>query len=334
MNIWRSIVAMIEAQGRAALVTLDEVAGSSPREAGARMAVRPDGALAGTIGGGTLEWMALADAQRLLSSGTPRGEQRVRALGPDLGQCCGGRVRVRIETFDRDDLPVLSGFAAPETLTTAGTQAADGRLARALSNHVVPAGARLVRRADGTTLETFGTAPTPLLLFGAGHVGRALVQALAPLPVAVTWVDPRVGAFPDQVPLNVRAVVSKDPVQTIREAISGSLVAVMTHSHALDLDLVAAVLSRPDLPYVGLIGSDTKRARFVSSLARMGLGPERLVCPIGGKALADKSPAVIAAQIAVEVLMVRESLGAQAHPFPARGERDEPRPAAAGQRHD
>jgi xanthine dehydrogenase accessory factor len=309
---------MIAQSGRAALVSIGDAAGSTPREAGARMVVRPDGAFAGTIGGGTLEWQALADAQRLLSRETTSGETRMHALGPDLGQCCGGRVTVRIETFDAVDRAMVQDFADAERLgavMTVGVPAPDGRLVRhRFQDEPVPPGA---------IVETFGERPTPLHLFGAGHVGRALVQALAPLPFAVTWVDDRPGAIPDRVPFNV-APVTSNPLAALRGAPAGALVAVMTHSHALDLDLVAAALSRDDMSYVGLIGSDTKRARFVSALRKLGIAADRLVCPIGGKALADKSPAVIAAQVVVELLKRREMVQSRTIPALAGGRGYEP----------
>jgi xanthine dehydrogenase accessory factor len=308
MRVWATIADMIARHGSCVLVSVEAVAGSAPREAGARMIVRPDGALTGTIGGGTLEWQALEAARRMLDGGVA-GQVIDQALGPDLGQCCGGRVRLRLETFGQADFAMARGLAGTESrgLVTSGIPQPDGRLARS----VVPAD------ADGPGLiEHFGESPTPVLLFGAGHVGRALVQALAPLPFAVSWVDNRADAFPARVPVNVETVETQDPVARLATAPAGALVVVMTHSHPLDLELVAASLSRPDLPYVGLIGSDTKRARFVSSLRALGIKADRLVCPIGGKAVADKAPAVIAALVAVELLHGRQSASLDVSSWP------------------
>jgi xanthine dehydrogenase accessory factor len=149
-----------------------------------------------------------------------------------------------------------------------------------------------------------------VLLFGAGHVGRALVLALAVLPFRVTWIDSRPDAFPNAMPQNVSAIRAGRPASHVAEAPAGSLVAIMTHSHPLDLELTRAALARPDLPYVGVIGSDTKRARFVKRLRESGLGEdaiERLRCPIGIDGIDGKEPPVIAASVAAELLLVSQA---------------------------
>ena len=167
--------------------------------------------------------------------------------------------------------------------------------------------------ADGVLEEGFGDARRPLILFGAGHVGRALVLALAPLPFAVTWIDPRPDAFPAHVPGNVTLRRSEDPAASLPEAPAGAFVLVMTHSHPLDLALVGAALGDTRFPYVGLIGSATKRARFEKRLAGMGIPAGRvasLVCPIGIAGIDSKLPAVIAAATAAELLVRDEALRA------------------------
>jgi xanthine dehydrogenase accessory factor len=278
------------------------------------MVVRPDGAFSGTIGGGALEWIALAEAQAMMVR-TEAFRRLDKALGPDLGQCCGGRVRVTLERFDADDRADVAAFASAERagrfLTVASVDDA-GRPVR----HVAAAGeintsvdTAYKKLRDGRILERFGEDLTQLYLFGAGHVGRALVLALAPLPFAVTWVDPRPGAFPPHIPGTVSCVSEGEPVQVLAQAPDGALIAVMTHSHALDLDLVAAALKSRRFGYVGLIGSATKRARFVSTMAKLGLAKadiDRLVCPIGLQEIEDKAPAAIAASTVAQLLIVRE----------------------------
>ncbi len=157
----------------------------------------------------------------------------------------------------------------------------------------------------------FGDARRPLMLFGAGHVGRALVLALAPLPFAVTWVDPRPDAFPAHAPMNVSLRRLDDPAAALATAETGTFVLVMTHSHPLDLELVGVALRDARFPYVGLIGSATKRARFEKRLAEMGVPPVRivsLVCPIGVGGINSKVPAVIAAATVAELLARDEAL--------------------------
>src|SRR6202167_1065407 len=173
MRAFRRLVEAIEAEGSAALVTLARVEGSSPREAGARMVVRPSGGFHGTVGGGALEWAALEAAQAALRAGRGPAERRSLALGPELGQCCGGRVEWRVETFDARDLDDLSPLAIAESAGAARIRAhlrPDGRVERALTSGSGVAG-RLSRRADeGEGSETLGTSARVVFLFGAGHV--------------------------------------------------------------------------------------------------------------------------------------------------------------------
>lgn len=322
MAIWPTIERFLAGQGAAALVTLADTQGSSPREAGARMVVAPDGAFTGTIGGGVLEWNALAEAQALIARRDPV-TRLDKALGPDLGQCCGGRVTVLIERFDAGDRVIVEELARREgagVLVTAARLARDGRLARAPADPAdaaaLPADADYRRLADGRVIERFGAEPTPFYLFGAGHVGHALAAALGPLPFLVSWIDGRPGAFPASFPVNVTCIAESDPVALLARAPQDAFIAVMTHSHALDLDLVIAALNADRFAYVGLIGSATKRARFTSAMAKMGMAQrtiDSLVCPIGLTAIRDKAPAAIAASVVAQVLIVRDEMLARAH---------------------
>jgi xanthine dehydrogenase accessory factor len=324
MTTWPTIARFVAAQGAAALVTLAQAEGSSPREVGARMVVAPDGTFTGTVGGGALEWGALAEAQALLAREGPMITRFDRALGPDLGQCCGGRVLLTIEKFDARDRAMIESLAQAEgagVLATLGSVAPDGRLARRVAQPFE--GPAYAVRADGAVAERFGAEPTAFYLFGAGHVGRALTQALAPLPFAATWIDTRPGAIPDMFPVNVTAIRDGDPLALLARAPDQAFVAIMTHSHALDLDLTIAALQAQRFAYVGLIGSATKRARFTGAMRRMGIAPEivdQLVCPIGLTAIKDKAPAAIAAATAAQLLIAREGLAARAHDEPSAGQ--------------
>jgi xanthine dehydrogenase accessory factor len=159
--------------------------------------------------------------------------------------------------------------------------------------------------------EIHGEVCTPVLLFGAGHVGRALVLSLAPLPFAVRWLDDRDDAFPAHLPPNAKAVRMWDPQAESAEASPHSLILVMTHDHPLDMAITTAALRR-DFPYVGLIGSATKRARFERRFRELGVPEETirsLVCPIGLPGIEDKDPAIIAASVTAQLLQVREHGG-------------------------
>jgi xanthine dehydrogenase accessory factor len=288
MKVWAHIAKALEAHGTCAMISVVKVEGSTPREAGARIVVTPLG-FHGTIGGGTLEWQAIAKAQALLGKLTQH-KLSVHSLGPDLGQCCGGRVQLVTEVFARGDLAVARDFAAREETELF---AVTGRI-------LAP-----------DFSEQFGDSNRKLYLFGAGLVGRALILALAPLPFDVIWIDPREGAFPSVVPSNVVTIQSENPASEIADAPPGSFALVMTHSHALDLEIMDAVLCRPRFGYAGLIGSATKRARFSKRLREAGIADENIsamVCPIGIPSIKSKHPAAIAAATAVQLLERDEHL--------------------------
>ncbi len=276
-----------------ALVSIVDVQGSAPREAGTRMLVRLD-AVIGSIGGGNLEFQAIRQARAALAH--PPGSWRLQdyPLGPLLGQCCGGRVRLLIDRLDPGRQDWLRDWpqAAPQWLETS---LIPGRLER-----------RLLSQADGVSsaarlLEPTHTAATPLLLLGAGHVAQALVRILADLPLALTWHDNRESfATPP-------AILSTAEAMAAAARRARHLVLIMTHDHALDYQLAAAALAG-DATFIGLIGSASKRARFRSRLARDGLAPaalDRLICPIGLAGIPGKDPAIIAVAVAAQLLQAR-----------------------------
>ncbi|HEX5780140.1 MAG TPA: xanthine dehydrogenase accessory protein XdhC [Xanthobacteraceae bacterium] len=309
MEPWRTIHEWIERDGSAALVTVARAEGSTPREAGARMAVARDGTISGSIGGGPLEWAAIDLARALIDRG--RGaEWRTISLGPALDQCCGGRAEILHESFSREDLEWIAPLAAAEEAEQVlhGERRGKGPYRRRRTTGGAPNEAVAAKGTD-VLVERIGETNTPLLLFGGGHVGRALVTALQPLPFAIRWIDDRAEAFDGAKDFSAHCVVSALPESELSDARAGSFVLVMTHSHALDLALVTAALPDARFPYVGLIGSGTKRALFERRLAEFGVSPDaiaRLVCPIGVPGIAGKSPAVIAAAVAAELLIERE----------------------------
>jgi xanthine dehydrogenase accessory factor len=302
--VWRRLADIVAEHGAAALVSLHRVRGSAPREEGARMIVRGDGAFHGTIGGGRLEWEALAAARDALAAGRGPAGFIEQALGPDLGQCCGGHVTLLVETFDTRDVGELARLASAEGEGAFGVEA---RLDD--SGRVLRAPCSLPGR-DVRWTERFTESPTPLLLFGAGHVGRALVLALTPLPFSVRWIDSRSDGFPAHIPANATPVRRKDPPAEAATAPSGAFVVVMTHEHALDLAITAEALARPDLPFVGLIGSATKRTRFTKRFRELGIAQlriDQLTCPIGLPSIGGREPAIIAASAAAQLLQARTS---------------------------
>ena len=255
-------------------VQVQTVRGSVPREQGAWMAVFAD-EVHGTIGGGHLEWQAIAQAQQLLAQWSEKGKgegadarpahtQRY-ALGPSLGQCCGGALELEYSFFESAQRNQLE------------------RLLPIPSNNVA--------------------------LFGAGHVGHALVRILRSLPYRVIWVDSRDAVFPKEEQIGVLCEHS-DPVQAaVDELPAQTQVLIMSFSHAEDLEVVAQCLKRQrergDLPFIGLIGSKTKWATFSRRLRERGFTEEelaRITCPIGVPGITGKQPEVIAVAVAAQLL--------------------------------
>ena len=319
----------------AVLVTVAIVEGSVPREPGAKMLVTADG-FAGTIGGGHLEHRAIEIARAMLEQGGAPKLERF-ALGPSLGQCCGGIAHLVFEIADQDQMALLEARRHQDTWRITSVEGVGGRAvhpAWALfdgAGHIAGAAVPAFDRTLGTHVFTDAgghrwladavLAPRAhLMLFGAGHVGAAIVRALAELPCRVTWVDEREDLFPGEVPANVTVEATDIPEALVEQAAPGTTFLVMTHSHALDLRLSNAILSRPRSTqlsdWFGLIGSDTKRRQFEHRLRERGVPDERLaamVCPIGLPGIAGKAPAVIAASVAAQLLTVWEAIEASTH---------------------
>ena len=153
--------------------------------------------------------------------------------------------------------------------------------------------------------EPMGRPQAQIAVFGAGHVGRALVPLLASLPCRVRWIDSREAEFPPHVPDGVTRIVSEEVVDEVDNLPAGSYCIVMTHNHQLDLELTAAILKRGDFARFGLIGSRTKRAKFEHRLRDRGFDPalvQRMRCPMGLAEVKGKLPMEIAVSVAAEVI--------------------------------
>ena len=255
--------AWLDAHRPAMLVQVLESRGSVPREAGTRMLVAAD-AVAGTIGGGHLELQAITRARAMLADHladritTP--QDQAIALGPTLGQCCGGALTLRTAPLDA---------------------------------------AALAAWPDEAPL-------FQLQLYGAGHVGRAIVQLLANLPCTVDWIDERATEFPAEPgPPHIRRLCVEPVEAEVPLAPPGAFYLVLTHSHDLDLRITEAILQRGDFGYLGLIGSATKRARFLARFRQRGVADAalgRLTCPIGVPGIPGKQPEQIAVAVVAQLL--------------------------------
>lgn len=328
-------LALLERAGTLARVLIVQVRGSAPREAGVTLLVSAQEVI-GTIGGGQLEWQAISAARALLAATAPFAQVERWVLGTDLGQCCGGVVEVWIErltAIDRDWLQRAARAVKADRPMLLESTLADGRLQRRLIElrGAEAAGAdaaiwapQLTRCANGQVAlrERLDVVQPALWLFGAGYVGQAVARLFMELPVRLTWIDARTGLFPSERPGPVR-IVNADPLASLDAAPPGAYFLIMTHSHALDYALCHALLGRNDFAWLGLIGSQSKSARFRSRLAREGLPRERLarlVCPIGAGGIASKWPMAIAVSIAAQLLehlpQARARVGAPAASCP------------------
>jgi xanthine dehydrogenase accessory factor len=263
MNLRTAARQWLAAREAAIVVEVATHRGSVPREAGTRMLVSHEAVL-GTIGGGHLELQAIEHARRLLRGEPLRREQQL-ALGPTLGQCCGGALTLRYNAL-ADSEPDSWSQSAP--------------------------------RFD-------------LQLYGAGHVGRAIVRLLETIHCRVSWIDARDSEFPRAPNAPHIQRVCVEPVEAeVASAPPDACYLVLTHSHALDLAITEAILKRGDFTYLGLIGSKTKRARFVHRFEARGIAPDvvsRLTCPIGMPGIAGKEPEVIALAVVAQLLALTSS---------------------------
>ena len=281
-------------------VVVATVRGSAPREPGASMLVTNHGEL-GTIGGGHLELVATRTARERLKPGSVPGPSRILRfpLAAALGQCCGGIVELWFQRYDASDLPSLS-----EALRLR----AEGAKPEAVAGLVS-------RDPHAIRYEQFAPDLTALWIFGAGHVGRALVHVLAPLPFSISWVDSRDDAFPDEMPPNVRAIETDDPAAEVAAMAPGDCALVLTHSHDEDFAICGALLEKRDFGWAGVIGSAPKTRRFRQRLAQRGFPPgaiARLTMPIGIGGIRSKEPAAIAVAVAAQLLQLREAAAQQA----------------------
>ena len=312
------------------MVTVIAIEGSAPRAIGSRILVT-ETSMYGSIGGGNLEFEATRKARRMLSEPeVPAIGQEIYGLGPALNQCCGGAVTLLYEVLGPDDQSWLTDLSAAlqsasqHVLVTglSGEQAnrclihKDGygpewlpdrimsSVQSMLSENNYPGHATVDEQGE-FLLEITGAQKLKLHLFGAGHVGKEVVRALAPLPFDISWLDTRPDQFPEVLPALVTKIEKNDLAGFVENCEPDAIYLVMTHSHQTDEDICYEVLKRNDMRWLGLIGSESKRRRFANRLLKRGISDdavERLVCPIGHSGISGKRPATIAVAVAAQLL--------------------------------
>ena len=337
MNEWIDELSDLSAAGeRAVLVTVAGIRGSAPREVGAKMIVT-DEATIGTIGGGQLEYQCTHIGCDMLGADEKPVLHKF-PLGTSMGQCCGGVVDVLFEPLSSGlpgwlrDLRALHGQRQPAVVVTDLGAAAGKFVVTAQSTFGDTAGAtppaiiaearagldagRTAHRADRWFFECVVSTDLNIAVFGAGHVGAAVVNTLSTLDCNIRWIDSRRNIF-RRTPANVRPIESAEPALEVAAMPPRSCYLVMTHSHAIDFDIIDRILRREDAAYCGLIGSVTKRRRFEKRYREAGMPQplvDRLVCPIGVDGISGKKPAEIAVAAAAELLQAWERAGNAAAP--------------------
>lgn len=283
------LIKACEAHGRVVRVVVASVQGSAPREVGAAMLVWETGQ-SGTIGGGALEYELATTARGLTHDIHSR-----HALGPDLGQCCGGAVEVLSEVYDLE-----RALSLPEDVVARGPEPMPLSVKRMMKSARNQGQLPAAQLKDGWMMEPVRRPDQDIWIWGAGHVGRALVDILQHMPgYSLTWADTGAERFPETVPDSITAVPAKDLPALSAHAPRGAHHLILTYAHDIDLGLCHAVLGR-GFASCGLIGSATKWARFRKRLAALGHGTDeiaRITCPIGDPSL-GKDPHLIAVGVA------------------------------------
>ena len=330
MNEWIAELSDLAAAGEpAVIVTVAGIRGSAPREIGAKMLVTATETI-GTIGGGQLEYQSTRVAVGMLDEQS--ASLRSFPLGSSMGQCCGGVVEILFEPVSNGipawlrHLSALHGQREAALLVTRISQSAPVKFVltagQVFGEASSPEDEALVEQARDVFSKTrsavrdvqsfFEPVVAPdlnIAVFGAGHVGSAVVKALSSLDCNIRWVDSRRNVF-RRTPANVRAIEAGDPALEVAALPANSFYLVMTHSHALDFDICDRILRRGDARYCGLIGSVSKRRRFEKRYRQQGMTEDnlaQLVCPIGVDGIRGKRPAEIAVAAAAEVLTRYES---------------------------
>jgi xanthine dehydrogenase accessory factor len=320
------------------IVTVVGVRGSAPREIGAKMIVTGRETI-GTIGGGQLEYQCTRVGVKQIRQEGPYSSQRLQRrfpLGSNCGQCCGGVVDVMFERIASSssawlgELKRLHDERRPVVVVTPLDESAGRYLVTedrcmhfardvACADEVTAAARRIiVEHANALLLGNFLLEPVMqcdfhVAIFGAGHVGAAIVDILSKLDCNIRWIDCRRNIFPARLPDNVTRVESASPAQEVAAMPRGTNYLVMTHSHPLDFEICDQVLRRGDFAYCGLIGSLSKRRRFEREMRKQALPDallDRLTCPVGVGGIASKKPVDIALAVAAELLRVRDAAGA------------------------
>lgn len=322
MSDWfEQLATAIKRDGTAVIVTVIAVGGSVPREVGATLVVAAGGSC-GTIGGGNLEYTCIRDAREMLSQNHPRVCKQV-SLGPGLGQCCGGRVELLLERVSAETdwyLELSAAYQADksrwlcrsvkntDTLVASADQLTNIFSSPRYEIEKMMYEAVSVVHDDNTRwfYQPLAIPKPAVMVYGAGHVGQAVISQLSLLDCQVTLLDHREEWLHLQPDIEITRVLTDTPEDDAVNAPNDAVHIVMTHSHALDFEICHALLKKAQFGWLGLIGSDSKRQTFINRLKQRGLSQsviDRLRCPIGNLQLESSQPALISLSLAAELVL-------------------------------
>lgn len=302
MKNWaKSAKEMIDREGQVILATLGPSKGSTPRGSGTKMLIGRDD-VRGTIGGGNLEFMVTQQARKMLADEEVSLLYQHYALGPLLSQCCGGATNVLLEKLGPEYLPLLC-----LVMTATEDKTPYGLISRITGPEISKkfVTIRSEKDCDDEIYEWNSNDALPIMMFGAGHVGKAMAATLGRLNFEVTWLDDRAEMFPELIADNVEKIITDTPVDFVVKAPANSIFLIFTYSHQLDYELSQAILKRDDFRFCGMIGSRTKRVRFEKYFLKNGgteTKLENFTCPIGLDDIKGKEPDVIALSVAAQLL--------------------------------
>ena len=317
--LWQALK-NLENQTASVLITIVSAKGSTPRGVGTQMLVTKDD-IWKTIGGGALEFDLIAKARMMINNPDGLWQRQLVSiiLGSDVGQCCGGVLQVLLEKFSGDEAESLAKLWAEFGLSSRAldsTESGVGGEATPILAHPLCSGSPLrIHQVNDSPLSEVFLAPitelrTPLFLYGAGHVSRALMPRLADLGFDIHLVDITEARFPPRLDTSIHKVLAGAPATIARHAPAQAVHIVMTHDHALDEAICLQILARGEFSFLGLIGSATKRARFTRRLRQAGISEAMLsllVCPIGVSQITGKEPARVALSIAAQLAIWQQS---------------------------
>ena len=315
----------LEQEEHIVLVTICEVKGSVPCAVGAKMVVSSHHT-EGTVGGGNLEYQVIDQARKLLCLSSQTSAIQSYPLGPLLKQCCGGYVTLLYEKLSHEDVPMLKEWAQmiqsskPYQITTHIDDGHSSKRIKPLPQSHFPKKDSVIFYGKNSKhhklklqchlTEYYGLTSHSVYVFGAGHIGKALIPILQTLDCKVIWVDERQGVFPKEKPNENVTIVSGNPLEEADRLPEDAIVLIFTHSHERDYQLVRTCLQSPQTVFCGLIGSQTKRARFIRRLKEDGFSPsqiDQLTCPIGLPGVTSKDPAEIAISIAAQIVSLNQA---------------------------